>query len=81
MTPLNWTAIASNVPWTIIYGSLALIEGVEGHSGGKNPDFANSHDVGCIVMASHRPGLQDYLLGSTAARVLRHANCSVYIVR
>jgi universal stress protein F len=34
-----------------------------------------------IVIASHRPGLQDYFLGSTAARVVRHAKCSVYVIR
>ncbi|MEM7226026.1 MAG: universal stress protein [Pseudomonadota bacterium] len=34
-----------------------------------------------IVMASHRPELQDYLLGPNAARVVRHAKCSVFIVR
>ena len=34
-----------------------------------------------IVIASHKPGLQDYLLGSTAAKVVRHANCSVLVVR
>ena len=39
--------------------------------------------VGCdlIVMASHRPELNDYLLGPNAARVVRHANCSVLVVR
>lgn len=34
-----------------------------------------------IVIASHQPGLQDYLLGSTAAKVVRHAKCSVLVVR
>ncbi len=34
-----------------------------------------------IVMASHRPELKDYLLGPNAARVVRHANCSVLVVR
>ena len=34
-----------------------------------------------IVMASHRPELKDYLLGPNAARVVRHAQCSVLIVR
>ncbi len=34
-----------------------------------------------IIIASHQPGLQDYLLGSTAARVVRHATCSVLVVR
>lgn len=34
-----------------------------------------------IVIASHDPGLADYLLGSTAGRVVRHAHCSVLVVR
>ena len=34
-----------------------------------------------IVMASHQPEFSDYLLGSTAARVVRHAKCSVLIAR
>ena len=34
-----------------------------------------------IVIASHDPGLADYFLGSTAARVVRHAHCSVLVVR
>ncbi|MDH3475618.1 MAG: universal stress protein [Rhodospirillales bacterium] len=40
-------------------------------------------EVGCdlIVMASHRPELKDYLLGPNAARVVRHADCSVLVVR
>ena len=40
-------------------------------------------ETGCelIVMASHRPELQDYLLGPNAARVVRHARCSVLVVR
>ena len=34
-----------------------------------------------IVMASHDPVLSDYLLGSVAARVVRHAHCSVLVAR
>ena len=39
--------------------------------------------TGCdlIVVASHRPALKDYLLGPNAARVVRHAACSVLVVR
>jgi len=37
--------------------------------------------VDVIVMGSHRPEFKDYLLGPNAARVVRHANCSVYVVR
>ena len=34
-----------------------------------------------IVMAAHRPELKDYLLGPNAARVVRHADQSVLVVR
>jgi nucleotide-binding universal stress UspA family protein len=34
-----------------------------------------------IVMASHRPELKDYLLGPNAARVVRHSDISVLVVR
>jgi universal stress protein F len=43
--------------------------------------YAETHDVDLIIVASHKPGLQDYFLGSTAARVSRRAPCSVYILR
>lgn len=40
-------------------------------------------DIGAdlIVMSSYRPELKDYLLGPNAARVVRHFNGSVLIVR
>ncbi|MEL7106503.1 MAG: universal stress protein [Pseudomonadota bacterium] len=34
-----------------------------------------------IVIGAHRPDLKDYLLGPNAARVVRHAACSVFVVR
>lgn len=34
-----------------------------------------------IVITAHRPELKDYLLGPNAARVVRHADCSVMVVR
>lgn len=43
--------------------------------------FARKHGTDLIVMASHRPELSDYLLGPNAARVTRHAACSVMVVR
>ncbi len=42
---------------------------------------ARKIEVDLIVMASHRPALEDYLLGPNAARVVRHADCSVLVVR
>ncbi len=37
------------------------------------------HDL--IVLRSHRPGMQDLLMGTTAGRVVRHAPCSVHVIR
>ena len=34
-----------------------------------------------IVVGSHRPEFRDYLVGPNAARVVRHASQSVYVVR
>ncbi|MGQ7113147.1 universal stress protein, partial [Escherichia sp. TWPC-MK] len=34
-----------------------------------------------IIIASHRPDITTYLLGSNAAAVVRHAECSVLVVR
>lgn len=42
---------------------------------------AEETDVDLIIMASHRPALRDYLLGANAARVVRHARCTVMVVR
>ncbi len=42
---------------------------------------AEEQDVDLVIVGSHRPGLQDYLLGSTAARVVRHAQCPVLVMR
>lgn len=54
---------------------------VTGHAGRTIVDYAQEHGADCVVIASHRPGLQDYFLGSTAARVVRHAPCAVHVVR
>ncbi|SNZ21640.1 universal stress protein [Cohaesibacter gelatinilyticus] len=57
------------------------IEVVEGHSARTILDYTQSHKNDCIVITSHRPGMQDLFIGSTAARVVRHAQCSVHVIR
>ena len=52
-----------------------------GHSYSTILDVAEEIDADLIIIASHRPGLQDYFLGSTAAKVVRHAHCSVLVTR
>jgi len=43
--------------------------------------FARDIEANLIVMGSHKPELKDYLLGSNAAQIVRHAMCSVWVVR
>jgi nucleotide-binding universal stress UspA family protein len=59
----------------------ARIALVEGHSGRTILDHAKSAGTDCIVVASHRPGMQDLLLGSTATHLVRHAPCAVHVLR
>lgn len=53
----------------------------EGHAGHEILEFAKECDASLIVIASHDPGFSTYWLGSVAAHVVRHAHCSVYVVR
>jgi len=54
---------------------------LSGHVGRSITDYADKVGADCIVMGSHQPGLSDFLLGSTAARVVRHAHCAVHVHR
>ena len=42
---------------------------------------ANDLRVDGIYVGAHSPDLRDYLLGSNAARVARHATQSVFVIR
>jgi nucleotide-binding universal stress UspA family protein len=53
----------------------------EGHPSTEILEYAKAIGAGLIVIASHDPGLADYLLGSVAARIVRHAHCSVLVAR
>jgi universal stress protein F len=56
---------------------------VTAHGHAANTILDEAKRLGCdaIVVGSHGPGLADYLLGSTAARVVRHAPCTVVVDR
>lgn len=71
----------------------ALEEATAGHSGIIEHEVrrgspasaivatAEELDVSLVIIASHRPGLADYFLGSTASHVVRHAKCPVLVDR
>lgn len=52
-----------------------------GHAPTEILEEAESRGADLIVVGSHRPGFEDYFIGSTAARVVRHAKCSVLVHR
>ena len=54
----------------------------QGHAGKTIVEFATDEELDCIVMATHgHRGLDHYLLGSIAERVVRHATVPVLTVR
>ena len=54
---------------------------LSGNAGRAITDYAEKVGADCIIVGSHKPGLQDYFLGSTAARIMRFAPCSVHVLR
>lgn len=70
----------------ILKEKVATFEGVEpqitrGQAYRAIIEYAVTHGFDCIVIGSHKPGLSDYLIGSTAAKVVRHAPCAVHVHR
>ncbi|WP_440284342.1 universal stress protein UspF [Escherichia fergusonii] len=53
----------------------------EGAPKDKILELAKTLPADLIIIASHRPDITTYLLGSNAAAVVRHAECSVLVVR
>jgi len=43
--------------------------------------IGQDEQVDLILMAAHRPGIRDHLIGPKAARVVGHSQCSVLVVR
>lgn len=58
--------------------SYAVREGVVYH---EILTDAEENKIDLIVMGSHRPEMATYLFGSNAAHVVRHAECSVLVLR
>ena len=54
---------------------------LSGKPGVAIPDLAAETSADLIVINSHKPGVEDYFLGSTASRVVRRAPCAVVVLR
>ena len=53
----------------------------EGQPATEILEYASENKVDLIVLQSHDPNIATYLIGSVASRVVRHAHCSVHVVR
>ncbi|MBU2983660.1 universal stress protein [Lentibacter algarum] len=69
--------IAKKVPSEIS----STVNVASGRSYSKVVDVAKEMYVDLIMLAAHKEGMKEFLLGMTAARVVRHAHCSVMVVR
>jgi nucleotide-binding universal stress UspA family protein len=54
---------------------------IEGHPARSILSWAREHGSDLIILASHRPGMAQVLLGSTATQVVGRAHCAVHILR
>ena len=62
-------------------GVVAETVTAHGHAADNILRLAEERSADLIIIASHKPGFQDYLIGSTAGRVVRHSKCSVLVIR
>ncbi|MTH97810.1 universal stress protein [Roseibium sp. RKSG952] len=62
-------------------GSVVQVEARIGAVDAEVLEFAARHAVDLIVMTSHKPGFSTYFVGSHAAHIVRHAPCSVMVLR
>lgn len=57
------------------------IEVRSGHAYSTILKEAKAVNADLIILASHKPGLKDYFIGSNTTKVVSHADCSVLVVR
>ncbi len=54
---------------------------LSGHPGRAVTDYVQEIGADCIIVGSQKPGMKDFFLGSTAARIVRYAHSSVHVLR
>lgn len=54
---------------------------LHGQAGREITKYAEKMGADCIIIGSHKPGLEDFFLGSTSARIVRHSKCAVHVLR
>ena len=57
------------------------IEVREGHAYSTILKEAEALNADLIILASHKPGLKEFFIGSNTTKVVSHASCSVVVAR
>lgn len=57
------------------------VEVCTGHAYSTILKEAEALNADLIILASHKPGLKEFFIGSNTTKVVSHANCSVVVVR
>ena len=57
------------------------IETRTGHAYSTILKEARAVNADLIILASHKPGLKDYFIGTNTTKVVSHADCSVVVLR
>ena len=52
-----------------------------GHAAATIKAVQKEHNCDLIIISSHKPTTVDYVLGSTASKVVRRAQCPVFVTR
>ena len=63
------------------HGINGRVEIRTGGAAGSINALAEEEKADLVIIASHRPGLIDYFIGSTASRVVSHCPCAVLVDR
>jgi nucleotide-binding universal stress UspA family protein len=53
----------------------------EGSAHDQILEESHENGVDAILLMAKRPGFSSYFIGTTAERVVRHADCSVFVIR
>lgn len=82
--------ILMNATTSAVTGLKALVEEQKidavpmvkhGHAAATIKEVQQEHDCDLIIISSHKPTTVDYVLGSTASKVVRRAQCPVFVTR
>ena len=59
----------------------AIVEAKIGHAATSIQEYQQDNNCDLIIISSHKPTTVDLFLGSTASKIVRRAQCPVFVTR